>query len=515
MDQYLLTILLILPIVGAATLWCYSALFLKKYELERIRDHYRWIALGFALVNFALSLRLAFFDSTKGARLQFEYHRPWIEALGAHYHVGIDGISIWMVLLTTFLIPVSMLVTWGVPHNVRAYLTTIFLLETGVIGVFVSMDMLLFYLFFELSVIPAGFLIGVWGADRDRRGRAAVKFFIFTVIGSLIMLVGVIGVFYYAGIQSFDIVELTNRLATLRASGREPFPGMWGYWLWILFSLAFFVKIPLWPLHAWQPDAYVQAPISGSIIFSGVMAKMGAYGLMRFTLPFFPGVSHKMAPYVMALAVIGTIYGALIATVQNDLKRLVAYSSLSHMGLVVLGIFASTELSLQGSIYQMINHGLSTGALFVCVDLIYQRRQTRQMSEFGGVATQMPGYSTAFMIVAFSSCGLPLLSGFVGEILILIGTFTSTVPMAKVFAVIGTTGVVLSAVYILRKMQRVLFGAVTKEENKQLYDLTRRERIALFPMVAMAIIMGIIPMFFLKATKNSAAQVQDVMAQKK
>ncbi len=512
MQVYLLTIILFLPLVGAAAMWLHSYFWLHRLPIEQLRNQYRWIALVFSAVTFLLSLLLIVQFQSQLSGPQIEINIPWIDSLGARFHLGVDGISLWLVILTTFLMPISMLVTWIVPHNVRAYLTTLLLLETGIIGVFTAQDMLLFYLFFELTIIPAGFLIGVWGAERDKRVPATVKFFVFTVVGSLFMLVGIIGVYYYVGAGTFDIVEITRTLAQARAAGKQLIPANLEFWLWLAFALGFMVKVPLWPLHAWLPDAYVQAPTSGSIMMAGVMAKMGAYGLMRFNLQYFPEVSMEVAPYVMALAVIGTIYGALIATVQNDLKRLVAYSSLSHLGLVVLGIFAATELSLQGSLYQMLNHGLSTGALFVCVALISQRRQSREMTDFGGVATRMPGYSTAFMIVAFTSLGLPLLSGFIGEILILIGTFTSTVPFAKVFAILGTSGVVLSAVYILRKMQVVLFGAVTHDANHELEDLTRRERIALIPMVVMAVVMGITPMSFIRATKASINQVKEAVA---
>ena len=507
MESYLLTILIFLPLVGAAALWGHSFFWLKRFPLEKIREHYRWIALGFAVVNFLLSLLILPRFNAAASGYQLEINKPWIESLGANYHLGIDGISLWLVLLTTFLVPICMLVTWIVPHNVRAYLTTLLLLETSIIGVFVSLDMLLFYLFFELTIIPMGFMIGVWGAEREKRVPAATKFFIFTVVGSLFMLVGIIGVYYYSGATTFDLVEITRKIS----ENGNLLPTKWAFWLWLAFGLGFFVKIPLWPLHAWLPDAYVQAPTSGSIMLAGVMAKMGAYGLMRFNLPLFPEVSKQLAPFIMALAVIGIIYGALIAMVQTDLKRLVAYSSLSHMGFVVLGIFALTSQSLQGALYQMLNHGISTGALFVCVALIAQRRQTREISEFGGMALQMPGYSTAFMIIAFSSLGLPLLSGFIGEFLILLGTFASPVPYAKVFAVIGALGVVLSAIYILWKMQRVLFGAITKEENKQLGDLTRRERLALIPLVVLAIVMGVMPMAFLHATDRSINQVRDAV----
>ncbi len=515
MELYLITILLFLPLVGAAAMWAHSAAWLSRVPLERIREHYRWIALGFAGVEFLLSLILLFrFDSTK-SEPQFEINIPWIEGLGARFHLGIDGISLWLVLLTTFLVPICILVTWKVNHNVRAYFTTLFMIEVGILGVFVSLDMLLFYLFYEMSIIPMGFLIGVWGAERERRVPATIKFLIFTVVGSLIMLIGIIGVYYYSGATTFDLIEITRILQEARAAGKNLIPDNWAVWFWFAFALGFFVKIPMWPLHSWMPETYVQAPTSGSILLAGVMAKMGAYGLLRFNLPLFPELSMKFAPWVMALAVIGLIYGALVAIVQNDLKRLVAYSSLSHLGYVILGIFAFTTQSMQGALFQMINHGISTGALFVCVGLISQRRQTREISEFGGMASQMPGYSTAFMVIAFSSLGLPLLNGFVGEILILIGTFSSNVPYAKVFAIIGAAGVVLASIYILWKMQRVLFGAVTKEENKALQDLTQRERLALIPMVVLAIVLGVTPMVFLSATDRSVNQVRTGVVQQK
>ncbi|HEX4947945.1 MAG TPA: NADH-quinone oxidoreductase subunit M [Blastocatellia bacterium] len=515
MELYLITILLFLPLLAAVSMWGHSAMWLSRVPLERIREHYRWIALGFAGLEFLLSLVLLFrFDSSK-SEPQFVINIPWIEGLGARYHVGIDGISLWLVILTTFLVPIAILVTWRVNNNVRAYFTTLFLAQVGIIGVFVSLDMLLFYLFWEMSIIPVAFLIGVWGAERERRVPATIKFLIFTVVGSLFMLVAIIGVYYYSGATTFDLIEVTRVLNEARAAGKILIPESWAVWFWLAFALGFLVKIPLWPLHAWLPETYVQAPTSGSILLAGVMAKMGAYGLIRFNLPLFPELSMKFAPYVMALAVIGLIYGALVAIVQSDLKRLVAYSSLSHLGYVVLGIFAFTSQSMQGALFQMVNHGISTGALFVCVGLITQRRQTREISEFGGMATQMPGYSTAFMIIAFSSLGLPLLNGFIGEILILIGTFSSSVPYAKVFAIIGAAGVVLASIYILWKMQRVLFGAVTKEENKELEDLTRRERVALIPMVALAIVLGVTPMVFLSATDRSVNQVRSTVVQQK
>lgn len=512
MSSYLITIITFLPVVGALALWGHSLFWLPRgVPQEKLDNQYRWISLCFAAANFLLTLPVVFGFNTGMSEPQFALKRPWIGNLGAYYHVGVDGLSVWMVLLTTFLIPICVLVTWHVRHNVRAYFTTLLLLETGILGVFVSLDLLLFYLFWELSLIPTAFLIGIWGAEQERRGRAAMKFFIFTVVGSLFMLVGIISVYYLAGSTTFDMVEITEKLTTAKAAGHALIPEKWAVWLWLAFGLGLFVKIPLWPLHSWQPDAYVQAPTSGSIMLAAVMAKMGAYGLMRFNLPFFPEVSMRFAPWVMTLAVIGIIYGALVAMVQEDLKRLIAYSSLSHLGYVVLGIFAFTDKSMQGALYQMFTHGISTGALFLCVGLIAQRRQTRLIDEFGGVATHMPGYSTLFMVVAFASLGLPLLSGFVGEFLILLGTFESHVPYARWFSVLGAAGVVLAAIYILWKMQRVLFGATTKEENKELEDLTLRERIALIPLTVFALVLGVAPMAFLNATERSVNQVRSIV----
>ncbi len=515
MDSYLLIFLLFLPLLGVIALWGHSLFWSSDSESNKLDEQYRWIGLGFSLVTFLLSLLLIpQATSSNSSSYNFVVNVPWIEALGARFHLGVDGISVWLVLLTTFLLPICILVTWSVSTNVRAYISTLLLLETAIIGVSVSLDMLLFYLFFELTIIPAGFLIGVWGAEREKRVPAAIKFFIFTIVGSLFMLIGIIGVYFLSGINTFDLVEVTNHLNQARIAGKPLLNSQWSFMLWLAFGFGFFVKVPLWPLHSWLPEAYVQAPTSGSILMSGVMAKMGAYGLIRFNLALFPETSTKVAPYVMTLAIIGVIYGAMIAMVQSDLKRLIAYSSLSHLGLVVVGIFAATEISLQGSLYQMINHGLSTGALFVCVAYISQRKQSREISDFGGVGSQMPGFSTAFIIIAFSSIGLPLLCGFVGEILILVGTFSSAIPGAKIFAILGTTGVVLSAIYILRKMQLVVFGTPNPDQENTMTNMTTRERFALIPLVVMAVVMGVTPMFFLKSSQRSIEAVSAMVTNK-
>ncbi|HEY6404435.1 MAG TPA: NADH-quinone oxidoreductase subunit M, partial [Blastocatellia bacterium] len=310
------------------------------------------------------------------------------------------------------------------------------------------------------------------------------------------------------GVYSFDIVEITKNL-----SGNPGLiPENVKLWLWMAFALAFFIKVPLFPFHTWLPDAHVEAPTAGSIILAGVLLKMGTYGLMRFNLPFFPDISQKAAPYVMALAVVGIIYGALVAMVQPDMKKLVAYSSVSHLGFVVLGIFAFTEQAMQGALFQMLAHGVSTGALFLCVGIVYERRHTRLIAEYGGITTPMPQYSTMFVIIALSSLGLPLLNGFIGEFLILLGAFASPVPHARLFAVLGATGVILSAVYLLWMLQRVIFGEITKKENAELEDMNGREKLALLPLIAMAIVMGVAPMLFLRASEKSVNEVRQNVA---
>jgi NADH-quinone oxidoreductase subunit M len=505
----IITVTTFLPLIGAIALLFHGIFWSKQGATqEKLKDQYRWLTLGITGATFLISLFiLAGFDRSI-AGPQMVVKAPWIEMLGVNYHVGVDGISIWLVLLTTFLMPISVLASWHVEKRVLEYMIFMLVLETGMTGVFVSWDMFLFYLFFEITLIPMYFLIGVWGGER--RIYAAIKFFVYTVVGSLLMLVAIIAIYFYNGGTTFDIVEITSNIA----SGQTVIPEDVKLWLWLAFALAFFIKVPLFPFHTWLPDAHVEAPTAGSIILAGVLLKMGTYGLMRFNLPFFPDVSQKMAPWVMGLAVIGIIYGALVAMVQPDMKKLVAYSSVSHLGFVVLGIFAFTEMGLQGALYQMLSHGISTGALFLCVGMIYDRRHTRLIEEFGGVATPMPQYSTLFLIITLSSLGLPLLNGFIGEFLILLGTFASTVPHAKLFAVLGGTGVILSAVYLLWMLQRVMFGEVTKKENAELEDMDVREKFALIPLVAMAIIMGVGPMLFLRATEKSVNNIRNAVEAK-
>jgi NADH-quinone oxidoreductase subunit M len=501
----IITITTFLPLVGAIALLLYSVIAGRGGDQEKLDNQYRWITLLVTIITFVVSLGVILKFDSSIAGPQLTQKVPWISSLGATYFVGVDGVSVWLMILTTFLMPVSILASWHITKRVREYMLFMLVLETGMVGVFVSWDLFLFYLFFEITLIPMYFLIGVWGGER--RIYAAIKFVIYTVVGSLLMLVAIIAVYFYTGGNTFDIVEITNRLA----SNPGLIPENVKLWLWMAFALAFFIKVPLFPFHTWLPDAHVEAPTAGSIILAGVLLKMGTYGLMRFNLPFFPDISQKAAPYVMALAVVGIIYGALVAMVQPDMKKLVAYSSVSHLGFCVLGIFAFTEQAMQGALYQMLAHGVSTGALFLCVGIVYERRHTRLIEEYGGIATPMPQYSTLFLIIALSSLGLPLLNGFIGEFLILLGTFASTVPHAKLFAVLGATGVILSAVYLLWMLQRVMFGEITKKENEELQDMDAREVWALVPLVVMAIVMGVTPMIFLRASEKSVNSVRQAV----
>ncbi|HYM00924.1 MAG TPA: NADH-quinone oxidoreductase subunit M [Blastocatellia bacterium] len=502
MNGHLLTIITVLPVIGAVLL-----LLIGRSGDESKDNTLKWIALLVSVAVFIVSLALPF-GYSGGPGLSFEERVPWIHAfdLNMTYHVGIDGLSMWLVLLTTFLVPLSILVSWKAVHyRMREFLVAILALETGMIGVFVAMDFLVFYFYWEVMLVPMYFLIGVWGSER--RIYAAVKFVIYTVTGSLLMLAGIIGLYYlhahYTGIYTFDIATITQNLKS------HPLGIDAQRWLFVAFGLAFFIKVPLFPFHTWLPDAHVEAPTAGSVLLAGVLLKMGTYGLMRFNLPLFPEASHQYAPFIATLAVIGIIYGALVAMVQPDMKKLVAYSSVSHLGFVVLGIFSFSTLGMQGALYQMLNHGVSTGALFMIVGMIYERRHTKLISEFGGLASVMPVYSTLFMIVTLSSIALPLLNGFVGEFLILFGTFTSSqLAHARLFATFAATGMILSAIYMLWMYQRVIFGETRNPENLKLADVNLRERFALAPAIVMIFVMGIFPSLFLNKSHSTVRDIQ-------
>jgi len=460
------------------------------------------VALFGSALTFVVSLHLAYhFDSSEGG-MQFEESIPWIHtaAYRISHHLGIDGISLFLVILTTFITPLAILSSWqSVKKHVKAYLICLLTLETGMIGVFCALDLVIFYVFWEVMLIPMYFLIGIWGGER--RIYAAVKFILYTMAGSLLMLVAIIYLFFLNGGTSFDLVQITENAVSgaLRLTQTEEL------WLFLAFLVAFAIKVPMFPFHTWLPDAHVEAPTSGSVILAGVLLKMGGYGLLRFCLPLFPGAAVSAAPYISVLALIGIIYGALVSMVQPDLKKLVAYSSVSHMGLVVLGIFAFSFQGLQGSTVQMLNHGLSTGALFLLVGMIYDRRHTRTISEFGGLAHANPVLASAFLIVTLSSIGLPGLNGFVGEVLVLAGTFVQH----RTYAAIAALGMILGAVYMLWMYQRVFFGKVTNPANSAMGDIGVREGLVLLPILAMIFWIGIYSAPFLRRMEASLQLVQE------
>lgn len=499
MRQYLLTAIILLPFAGALATVAYSLLPGKQ------ESNYKWIALAFSVADFALSLLLVGGVAVGTKDFRFVEDVLWIGTIGAHYHVGVDGISLWLVLLTTLLMPIAILSSWtAIQKRLLSYYMFLLLLSSAMIGVFVSLDLLLFYLFFEASLVPMFFLIGIWGGER--RIYAAVKFFIYTAVGSLLMLVAIIALYYLYG--TFDYATI---LAAM--NGGKLLGGQTEFWLFLAFAFAFCIKVPLFPLHTWLPDAHTEAPTAGSVILAGVLLKMGTYGLLRFNLGLFPDMARKFAPVMITLAIIGIIYGALVAMVQPDVKRLVAYSSVSHMGFVVLGLFSFTEFGMQGALYQMLNHGVSTGALFLFVGFIYERRHTRQISDFGGLATSMPWFSTLFVIASLSSIGLPFLNGFVGEFLIMLGSWTTNaIQQAWIATMLAGTGVIWAAVYMLWMLQRVVFGKLTNPENANLRDLNARELGLLVPLLVLMLFMGVYPRVFLDRSQASVEEVRSRVA---
>ena len=486
----LLTAIVFLPLVGAVLL-----LLAGGRDGER-DDLVRWLALGVSLAVFLLTLVLwAGFDPAS-AEYQFDESYAWIPRFGINYDVGVDGISLLLVVLTGFLTPLALLGSWGsVTKKVAVFSFFMLALESAMLGVFVAVDLFLFYVFWDAMLIPMYFLIGIWGYDR--RVYAAVKFILYTMAGSVLMLVAILGLAYlYAdatGAYSFNLEDLYQ---VDLAPGTQ-------VWFFLAFALAFAIKVPLFPFHTWLPDAHVEAPTAGSVILAGVLLKMGTYGLLRFAFPLFPEAAALFAPYLAVLAVIGIVYGALVAMVQPNLKKLVAYSSVSHLGFVVLGICAMNPQGVQGAIYQMLNHGVSTGALFLIVGMLSDRRHTRLIAEFGGLKKVMPRLSAAFLVITLSSIALPGLNGFVGEFLILMGAFLWN----PRFAAVAASGVILSAVYMLWMFQRVNYGPVTNPKNEGLPDLTGREAWVLVPAIAMAILMGVLPGPFLRPMAPSVDRV--------
>jgi NADH-quinone oxidoreductase subunit M len=483
----LLTLIVFTPLLGALILAC-----LPKEPVAGVRR----AALVFALVPFVLSIKLlAEFQAGEGG-FQLLERAGWIEAWGISYRLGVDGISLFLVLLTTFLTPIVVLAAWGDVHRrAREFFTLLLVLETGMLGALLALDLFLFYVFWEVMLVPMYFLIGVWGGPR--RLYAAIKFVLFTIFGSLPMLVAILYCAWRVKAQTGNLGFGYQQFLALHLTPHEELL------LFSAFALAFAVKVPLFPLHTWLPDAHVEAPTGGSVILAGVLLKMGTYGFLRFALPLFPHAVAVAAPWIVALAVIGIVYGALVATVQPDLKKLVAYSSVSHLGFVMLGLFALTPTAVAGSVYQMLNHGLSTGGLFLLVGMIYERRHTRLIAEFGGLWTAMPVFAAFFLLVMLASVGLPGLNGFVGEFLILLGAFGHW-PWATAIA---TSGVVLGALYLLWMYQRVIFGPLDNPENARLVDLDRREIAVLAPIVCLCFVMGLFPTPFLRRMQPSIDMV--------
>jgi NADH-quinone oxidoreductase subunit M len=441
-----------------------------------------------SVIAFIASLHLPAHFHRDQAGFQFDQNVQWISRPNIHYHMGMDGISLWLVVLTTFLTPLCVLISWTSIHErTKEFFILLLLLETALIGVFVSLDLFLFYFFWEATLIPMALLIGIYG--HDRRVYAAVKFFLYTMIASVFMLAAIL--WLYAKTGSFDFVTIQS---AIRSGGVEGFSSA-AKWLFLGFFVAFAVKVPLFPFHTWLPDAHVEAPTAGSVLLAGVLLKMGTYGMLRFNLGLFPQQSRDNAHWIAVLALIGIVYGALVAMVQPNLKKLIAYSSISHLGFVVLGIFSFTQAGLDGAMFVMLAHGVSTGALFMLAGILYERRHTYEIAKFGGLATPMPTYSTFFLFVVLASVGLPLLNGFIGEFLVLSGAFQANMW----WGVIGATGVIWSACYLLWMYQRVFFGKVTHEENNRLPDLNLRERTALWPAAVMALAMGVAPLLWLNA----------------
>ena len=477
-----LTVVTFLPLIGAL------ALTLVPRRLDGLL---RGGALAIAVVTFVLSLPLYFRFDAGSAEYQFGEVARWMPTLGVAYHVGIDGISLLLVLLTTFLTPIALASAWrAVEERGKEFVVTLLVLETGMLGVFVSLDLFLFYVFWEAMLIPMYFIIGVWGGAH--RIYAAVKFVLYTMLGSVLMLVAILALYSQhgaaTGIFTFDLPTLARWVMPV---------GQAQTLMFLAFALAFAIKVPLFPFHTWLPDAHVEAPTAGSVILAGVLLKMGIYGFLRFCLPLFPDASLAFAPVVFALAVIGIIYGAWVCTVQPDLKKLVAYSSVSHLGFVMLGIFSLNVQGLVGGIIQMVNHGLSTGALFLMVGMIYERRHTRLIADFGGLWKVIPAFSALFLVVALSSLGLPGLNGFVGEFLILLGVFQ----VNRWLAAVAATGIIFAAVYLLWMYQRVIFGEVTHEANRHLRDLSPREWALLAPVLLLIVWLGVYPVAFTGPTE--------------
>jgi NADH-quinone oxidoreductase subunit M len=486
LQAHLLSVITLFPLLGVPAL-----LVLRSDDHNYIRR----IALLVSLIEFALSLLLLRGFDSSATGYQFEEYSNWI-GRAIHYHIGLDGISLFLVLLTTFLTPIAILCSWEAIHtNVKGFFIALVVIETAMIGVFVSLDLFLFFLFWEITLIPMYFLIGIWG--HDRRIYAAVKFILYTMFGSILMLIAVLWLYNITG--TFDFPQILAQLQ----KGPALLSHQTELWLFGAFFLAFAIKVPLFPLHTWLPDAHTEAPTAGSVILAGVMLKLGTYGMLRFCVPLFPDAAHRCAKWIGILAIIGIVYGALVATVQTNFKRLIAYTSVSHLGFVVLAIFSFTPISIEGAVYQMVAHGISTGGLFLGLGMIYDRRHTYEIKQLGGLVNPMPVLMAFFLFICLSSLALPPLNGFVGEFLILIGVFQ----FHHAWAAWAASGAVLSAIYLLWSYQRVALGEVTVEKNKTLPDASIRERLILVAISIVIIVMGVGSTMLTKRMEVSANKI--------
>ena len=488
-DWPILSTVTFLPLVGIVLI------LLIRDDSESARRNIRSITLLTTIVTFVLSLFIwAGFDNSQAGFQMVEKH-DWLDS-GISYHMGVDGISMLFVILTTFLMPLCILASWeAIEKRVKEYMIAFLLLETLMIGVFCALDIVLFYVFFEAGLIPMFIIIGVWGGKR--RVYASFKFFLYTLLGSVLMLLAIMAMYWQAG--TTDIMVLLA----------HPFPESMQTWLWIAFFASFAVKMPMWPVHTWLPDAHVEAPTAGSVILAGILLKMGGYGFLRFSLPMFPLASEMFAPLVFTLSVVAIIYTSLVALMQEDMKKLIAYSSVAHMGFVTMGVFAANVQGVQGGLFQMISHGIISGALFLCVGVVYDRMHTREIAAYGGLVNRMPLYAVAFLIFTMGNVGLPGTSGFIGEFLTMLGAFRVNTWVA----VFAATGVILSAAYALWLYRRVVFGALTKDSLKGMLDLSAREKAVIYPLVVLTIFFGVYPAPIFDATAQSVkALVTNVTA---
>ncbi len=503
LSPWLITLVVFQPLLAAVVV-----ALLPQNEKRLVRG---WTFLAL-LINFGLTVLLYAAFEPRGAEFQLEQRVPWISELGISYHVGVDGLAVSLMLLTGFLGPLVVLASWRfIDTRVKSFHLALLLIQTAMLGALAALDVILFYVFFEAMLIPMYLIIGVWGSED--RTKAAMKFFLYTLAGSLVMLVAILAVYFLgqpSGARSFDYATFYNSLAPANrelaaclvgksCTGLSPLANalqIYGPWMFLAFAVAFAIKVPMFPLHTWLPDAHVQAPVAGSIILAGVMLKMGTFGFWRYAIPLFPVAAQQMRWAFAVLSVVGIVYGAMMCLAQRDVKKLIAYSSVSHLGFCMLGIFALTAEGATGSAYQMLNHGVSTGALFCLFGFLYERRHTRAIIEYGGIARSMPVFAALFLIITFSSIAVPGTNGFIGEFLVLLGTFKSTeVPMW--IAVLASTGVVLGAAYMLWMVQRVFFGPLVQVENARLKDLNGRELATSLPFVVMVLVMGVLPGFFL------------------